>query len=246
MKSITKGLPSCESCPIRSSALFGGLDMEQLDKVRSLRTSQLLLDTGEHLYFEGDLPSTAHTIYEGWIALYRTSSEGHRQILRFALPGDFLGYKVGKDSVYDHSAKALSPVKLCTFSISQISEKMARLPELHIAVQSMNDAIMERCHSSITTIASKSAEAKVAFLFVSLFAREESTRKSQSKHIPFPLTQEDMADALGLTSIHVNRVIKGLRTKGLITCKNRRLEILDHEKLIEVAQMDSFEVKRFQ
>jgi CRP-like cAMP-binding protein len=220
--------------------------MRLLDQVRGLRTSQLLLDTGEHLYFEGDSPSTAHTIYDGWIVLYRTSSEGHRQILRFALPGDFLGYKLGKDAVYDHSAKALSPVKLCTFPIQQILEKMTVLPELHIAIQSMNDAILERCHSSITTIASKSAEAKVAFLFVSLFSREESVRKNHSSQIPFPLTQEDMADALGLTSIHVNRVIKGLRNRGLITCKNRRLDIFDREELIKVAEMDSFEIQRFQ
>ncbi len=245
MQTTTRNLPQCINCHIRASALFGSLNTQTLDKVRDLRTCQHILDTGEHLYHEGDPPSNAYTLYEGWVVLYRHTSAGERQILRFALPGEFLGYKVGPQALFDHSAKALTPLRLCTFPIHKIHNFAANSVELVMAIQCMNDALMERCHSSITTIATKSAEAKIAFLLLTLFSRYKGVDNSSQNSIPFPLTQEDIADALGLTSIHVNRILQGLRSKGLIVCKNRCLKILNQNELIRVAQLEAVEVDRF-
>lgn len=245
MQTLKSNLPKCPTCPVRSSALFGHLDTESLDKVRGLRTSQLLLGSGEHLYEQGETATTACTLYDGWMMLYRITHRGERQILRFAVAGDFLGYKPGKGAVYDHSAQALSPVKVCTFPIKDILASASQVADLLVAVQAQNDALMELCHSSLTAIANKSAEAKVAFLFLTLYSRATVVRAAEDNHIAFPLTQEHIGDALGLTSIHVNRVVQGLRAKGLIMCQNRCLSILDQEALIKVADMDPLEVERF-
>lgn len=244
MQTVKEGLPKCLQCPVRSSALFGHLNTQMLDKVRALRTHQLVLDTGEFLYRQGDKPTNAYTAFDGWLVLYKNTHDGDRQILRFALAGEFLGYRVGQNVVYDHSAQALSPAKLCSFPISQILKQAGKFGALLVAIQAMNDTTMERCHSSITAIANKPAEAKVAYLFLTLYARELAVRPAIGGCIPFPLTQEDIADALGLTSIHVNRVIQGLRGKGLIRCQNRCLSILDVDKLIKVAQMDDAEARQ--
>ena len=245
MKTTKTDLPKCLQCPVRSSTLFGLLNVDMLDKVRALRTHQLLLDSGEHLYHQGDRPSNAYTVYEGWLMLYKNTHDGNRQIIRFALPGEFLGYRVGPDVVHDHSAQALSPVKLCSFPIATIVSEAGQFTDLLHAIQAMNDTTMERCHSSITTIANKTAEAKVAYLLLTLFSREQAVRKTIDDCIPFPLTQEIIGDALGLTAIHVNRVMQNLRAKELIVCQNRCLEILDINGLIAVAQMDAIEVKQF-
>lgn len=245
MQTITKGLPKCAQCPVRSSALFGKLNTSMLDKVRELRTHQLVLGVGEHLYRQGEKPSSACTVYDGWLVLYKNTIDGDRQILRFALPGEFLSYKVGTDVVHDHSAQALSSVKLCSFPIPKITEEAGRFAELLVAIQSMNDTTMERCHSSIASIANKPAKARIAYLLLTLYAREQSVRSTAESCIPFPLTQEDIGDALGLTSIHVNRVMQGLRAKGLLACQNRCLTILDQPGLIKVAQMDSHELRQY-
>lgn len=245
MHTIKTGLPKCLQCPVRSSALFGLLNTEMLDKVRALRTHQLLLEVGEHLYRQGDKPSNAYTVYEGWIMLYKNTHDGDRQILRFALPGEFLGYRVGPAAMHDHSAQALSNIKLCSFPIHQILKQASQFTALLEAIQAMNDTTMERCHSTMMTIAHKSAESKVAYLLLTLFTRERSVRAPTNNCIPFPVTQEEIGDALGLTAIHVNRVMQSLREKKLITCQNRCLDILDFVGLIKVAQMDESEIKRF-
>ncbi|MEE9352020.1 MAG: Crp/Fnr family transcriptional regulator [Thiotrichaceae bacterium] len=242
MKSHTQNLPKCKNCAIRSSALFGELETKHLDKARALRSAQVVYTAGEYLYHEGDIPKKAYTLYEGWIILFKNLRSGDRQILRFALPGDFLCYKVGRHNVMDHSAIVVSDATLCAFPIDRFRDTIAELPELSFAISSITETSTQRCHSSLTTIASHPAEAKVAFLLLSLFIRELDLKKSATC-IPFPITQEDIADALGLTSIHVNRVFQSLRKQGLIECKNRCLWVPDKSALAKTARIGLAELE---
>jgi CRP-like cAMP-binding protein len=236
MKSNTQNLPKCENCAIRDSALFGELETEQLDKARSLRSAQQTYEAGEYLYHEGDTSEKAFTVYSGWVTLFKNLKNGDRQILRFALPGDFLCYKVGKHKIVDHSAIAASDVTLCAFPIDRFKQIIAELPDLAFAISSVTETTTQRCHSALTSIASHPAETKVAFLLLSLYVREMSL-SSNNECVPFPITQEDVGDALGLTSIHVNRVFQSLRGKGLIECKNRCLWVSDKKALAKVAKI---------
>ncbi len=237
MKINTTNLPGCNKCAIRDTALFGELEDKHLSKARVLRSAQASYAAGEYLYHEGDIPEKAFTVYKGWIILFKDMENGDRQILRFALPGDFLCYKVGKHKVVDHSAIAVSETTLCVFPIDRFRATIAELPELAFAITSVMDRTAQRCHSVLTTIASHPAETKIAFLLLSLFIREESLNLAEAGCVPFPITQEDIADALGLTSIHVNRVMQSLRKSGLIECKNRCLRVYDKEALAELAKI---------
>ncbi|MEE9327415.1 MAG: Crp/Fnr family transcriptional regulator [Cocleimonas sp.] len=236
MKTNTQNLPKCTDCTIRANALFGELENNQLDKARNLRSAQLTYQAGEYLYLEGDTAEKAFTVYSGWVTLFKNLENGDRQILRFALPGDFLCYKVGRNRVMDHSAIAASAVALCAFPIDRFQDTISKLPELAFAISSVTETTTQRCHASLTSIASHPAETKVAFLLLSLYVRELSLL-GDAECVPFPITQEDVADALGLTSIHVNRVFQSLRGKGLIECKNRCLWVADKEALAKVAKI---------
>jgi len=241
MKSVTQNLPKCQSCAVRSSALFGELETHLLDKARALRSCQNMYSAGEHLYYEGDTAQKAYTLYDGWVILFKNLENGNRQILRFALPGDFLCYKIGRNRVMDHSAIAVSNVTLCAFPIDRFRDTIAELPDLAIAISSISELTTERCHSSLTTIASHPAETKVAYLLLSLYVRERSLIMNLGNNgacVPFPITQEDIGDALGLTAIHVNRVFQNLRKKNLIECKNKCLTIPDEEAMAEVAKVN--------
>ncbi len=237
MKTNTTNLPGCDNCTIRDTALFGELETKHLDKARALRSAQVSYAAGEYLYHEGDIPGKAYTVYKGWVILFKDMKNGDRQILRFALPGDFLCYKVGRHKVVDHSAVAVSGAVLCVFPIDRFRETISELPELAFAITSVMDRTAQRCHTALTTIASHPAETKIAFLLLSLFVREESLNLVEAGCVPFPITQEDIADALGLTSIHVNRVLQSLRKSGLIECKNRCLWVSDKEALAELAKI---------
>ena len=242
MKSNSQNLPKCQDCIIRSTALFGELENYQLDKARELRSAQVTYEPGEYLYHEGDSPDKAFTVYSGWVTLYKNLKNGDRQILKFALPGDFLCYAVGRHSTIDHSAIAASEVTLCAFPIDRFRQVISELPDLSIAISSITQTSAQRCHSALTSIASHPAETKVAFLLLGLYVREHAFNKTAGC-IPFPITQEDVGDALGLTSIHVNRVFQSLRKKGLIECKNRCLWISDKVALAKVAKIDLSELE---
>jgi CRP-like cAMP-binding protein len=244
MKSCTQNLPKCEDCAIRNSALFGELETKHLNKARALRSSQVTYQAGEYLYHQGDVPDKAFTIYSGWVSLFKNLEDGNRQILRFGLPGDFLCYKMGKNRALDHGAIALSDVTLCAFPIDRFRTVISELPELAFAISAMTEMINERCHTALTSIASHPAEAKVAYLLLSLFLREQALNRHDDDCVHFPITQEDIGDALGLTSIHVNRVFQSLRKQGLIECKSKCLWVPNQEKLAEVAKISLPEINK--
>jgi len=243
MRSITQHLPRCESCCIREASFMNQLNVNQLSKANAFRSSQEMFAEGEHLYYEGDIAQHIYSVYKGWVILYKSLENGNRQILRFALPGDLLCFKVGRNKVLDHSAIAVSDTSLCTFPIERYKKTVKELPELAVALSSMSSLISERYHSMLTTIASHPAETKVAFLLLSLYIRQCVVSKSRGEADPdccvhFPIKQEDISDALGITSIHVNRVLQSLRKKGLIECKNKCLKVPDQEALAEVAKIE--------
>jgi len=244
MKSITQNLPKCKDCAIRETALFGELQTKYLDKARKLRSCQVKYSAGEYLYHEGDKADKAYTLYEGWVSLFKNLDNGDRQILRFALPGDFLCYKIGHKNILDHSAIAISDVTMCAFPIERFRSIISEVPDLAFAISSVSDMITERCHTVLTSIASHPANAKVAFLLLSLYLREQSLHDEKLDCVPFPITQEDIGDALGLTSIHVNRVFQKLRKQGLIECKNKCLWIPDQRALAKVAKISLLDMKR--
>ena len=103
---------------------------------------------------------------------------------------------------------------------------------------------IQRCYSTLTTIASHNAEVKIAYLLLSLYIREMSLRQNQSGSIHLPITQEDIGDALGLTTIHVNRIFKVLQNRNLIECKNKSLNIPDQNNLAEVAKVSLESLKK--
>lgn len=244
MRTITQNLPQCNTCAIRKSALFGELQTKHLDKARKLRSCQMTYSAGEYLYHEGDKAEKAFTLYTGWVRLFKNLKNGDRQILRFALAGDFLSYKVGRNNILDHSAVAISDATLCAFPIDRFRNLISEVPDISFAISSVTNLTTERCHTSLTSIASHPAESKVAFLLLSLYLREQSLQANESEYIAFPITQEDIGDALGLTSIHVNRVYQSLRKKGLIECKSKCLKILDQKALAAIAKISIQELKR--
>jgi len=244
MKFITQKLPKCKDCAVRNAALFGELETDHLDKARALRSSQVQFSAGDFLYHEGETPDKAYTLYEGWVTLFKNLENGDRHILRFALPGDLLCYKTGKNRVLDHSAVAVTDATLCAFPIEGFTNTIAEFPELSFAINSVTNTVMEQCYSALTSIASNPADAKVAYLLLSLYVRECSLKNETPDGIPLPITQEDIADALGLTAIHVNRVLQKLRKLGLIKCKNKVLWIGDQEELAKIARVNLSDIKK--
>ena len=167
------------------------------------------------------------------------SNNGKRQILRFLLPGDLIGYQTISSGAVSHSAATLTTSTLCAFPRIYLKEMLTSNPELALRLMTMESRDMSLCQSHLMAAGRKTAKESIAFVLLELFYRA----KKQVQHsfnaaensIVFPVSQEDIGDAVGLTNVHVNRVIKTLTDEKLIICHKKRLVILNEELLRKIA-----------
>ena len=235
----------CKECPIRKMALFRGIPREELDWTQEFRDAQYLLPARKILYREGDTAHTLYTLFDGWLILFKILDNGKRQVLRFILPGDFFGLQVNgieTSAGYTHGSQALVESRLCAFPRSRLRSMMEKQPQLAIGLSEMGMHDMTLCQHHLTGTARKSAHERIAFLLLELFYRVRLQMQNgfdeATSSVIFPLTQEDIGDAVGLTSIHVNRVLNEMERKGFLQCRRKRLTIHDEAVLMEIGQFD--------
>ncbi len=232
----------CSVCPIREMALFQGVPIGRLEWTQKYRDEQLLVPQKATLYEAGSKPKYVYTLFNGWMAMYQTSRGGKRKILRFALPGDFLGFQANLKGTISHSVSAVSESIVCAFSRGSLQELFEKQPSLAFRLASMESREMDLCQHHQAFRSSKDSHESIAFLLLELFHRTRLQMRHNydpvKNSIVFPITQEDIGDAVGLTSIHVNRVIRQFRKSGLIECDRKTLQILNEEKLAEIGEFD--------
>ena len=235
----------CRECPVRGMALFRDVPEAQLGWTQEFREAQYLLPAREILYREGDTAHSLYTLFDGWLILFKILDNGKRQILRFLLPGDFFGFQVdgiGPTGGYMHGSQALMESTLCVFPTIQLRSMIEQQPYLttRLAEMEMHDLTLSQYH--LIGTARKNSEARIAFLMLELFHRVRMQMQKdydeERNSIIFPPTREDIGDAVGLSSTHVNRILKEMALEGWIHCDSKRLTIFDEEALMEIGQFD--------
>lgn len=231
----------CADCPIRRQALFQVVADEYLNEAEARRTGQYQLAARHPLYQEGAPAAMAYTLFEGWLLLYRTHSDGSRQGLRIALPGDFVGFVPLSDAYYSHSAMAVTDAVMCGFRQPDMQAILAADPDIARQMTTIQASYLETCEASILGLGRKSAEQRIAFEIADLKHRLEQLNMVEpgAASIPFPLTQEMLGELTGLTPVHTNRVLRKLREDGIMACERQRVEIMDAQRLVEMGEFQA-------
>ena len=188
---------------------------------------------------EGDKPDHVHVMVEGWAARAKILPDGSRQITAFLLPGDFCDLHVTILGEMDHSILALTDARIAYVPHSEMEELPRRRPELVRAfwwATLVDEAVLR---SWVINVGRRSAYERIAHLFCELHARLKLVGLAGDDEFALPLTQEVLADATGLTPVHVNRTLQSLRADGLIELCDRRLTILSPERLRRKAGFDA-------
>lgn len=235
----------CLHCPVRSMALFQGVPQAYLDDAQKRRTGQFRLRARRHLYEEGAEAQHAYTLFDGWLLLYRAHSDGSRQGLRVALPGDFVGYAPPGTRSASHSALAVGDAVVCGFRQEDLHEMLHTHPViLHqiIALQSRDSA---SCQAAMLGLGRKSAAQRIAYLLMELYCRMELRDgvNSEDGSMVFPLTQEMIGDLTGLTPVHTNRVLRKMRNDKILTLERHRLHIHDRDALARLGEFPGWDEK---
>jgi len=187
---------------------------------------------------EGDRPTHVIIMLEGWACRYKVLANGNRQIMAFLLPGDLCDPHIFILDRMDHSIGLLTDAKLAFIPKETIIGLTDRCPQIARGFwwsTLVDEAILRHW---LLNLGQREAYDRIAHLFCELWDRLTQVGLRSGNLIEVPLTQEQLGDTMGLTSIHINRMIKRMRDEELIEVQNKRLRILDIERLREVAGYD--------
>lgn len=199
-------------------------------------TGYRAIPAGREIYAEGEPSDDLYIVTDGWVFQHQILEDGRRQILDFALPGTLLGFQPEPGSEMTHTAEALTNATVAVIPRDRLGEIFARDPEFGMRIVAAAAGALNTAYESLTDVGRRTAREAVSHLLLRLFARVcAHTHQVAGTAINFPLTQEHVGDALGLTAVHVCRTLRGLREEGVVRMCGGTLTVLDAEALADIA-----------
>jgi CRP/FNR family transcriptional regulator, anaerobic regulatory protein len=224
----------CTKCPLRKIEIFRKFSEKELAFVNSFKSGELVLEAGSTIFSESTNSPHLYTVLSGWAFKYKTLEDGRRQVLNFALPGDFIGLQASIFDTIGHSIEALTDVVLCVFP----REKLWTLYEKHAGLAFDVTWLAAREESILgdylVTVGQRRAGERVAFVLLHLFQRARQLGLVRGNTLALPLTQEHLADTIGFSLVHTNKTLKRLRKIGAFKWTGTTFELVDEEKLADL------------
>ena len=230
---------SLETCPLigklRAFMALSDAEAVVLDRLHQRRRRFV---AGRDLVHQGQVEQSAYILCAGWVCSYKLQPDGSRQIVDFQIPGDFLGLRNILLRTSDHSFEPIVDIMAAKVHQSDFLQAFAQTPRLAAAVlwAASRDEAMVVEH--LVGIGRRNAEQRVAHFLLEIGARLALVGMGTKAGYACPLTQYHLADALGLSAVHINRVLRHLREDGLATFQHGRVTIDDPDRLVALAEFD--------
>jgi len=219
-------------------ATFYDLNDEVEQALRILCQDRATFGRNETIVGDGDPYRHVYLIDNGWAVRQKLLTSGSRQIVNFALPGDFLCFNATLFDTSDYHLVAKTELQAFVIKTSSMSEMLSCHPALALALSWANAHEESLLAERIVSLGRRSAAQRMAHLFCELWRRLQLLDLTNNDSFPLPVTQEDLADALGLSIVHVSRTLRQLRTGGYIEVDGREVRVLDMNGLERVAGFD--------
>jgi CRP-like cAMP-binding protein len=214
---------------------FVQLSERELRCLAELQSAPAHVTRGKELVHEGQTGQMAHILQAGWACSFKLLPDGGRQIITFPLPGDCVGLGSALLRTSDHSFCALTDIVVCAVEASRMIRIFGEFPRLGAAIlwAASRDETMVVEH--LVSIGRRSAVERTAHFFLELWERLRLVGLATGNEFTCPLNQYVLADALGLSAIHVNRMLRQLRERKLLTLQAHKVIIQDPSGLKELA-----------
>ncbi len=193
---------------------------------------------------EGDSSGPLFVILNGWACRYQILPEGARQITAFLMPGDCCDMHLGEGHIMDHSIATLTDARVASIPRTRFSHLIATRPMLTQALwwaQVVDEGVLR---AWIVSMGRRSSVERVAHLMCELYIRARNIGLTTGDELELPLSQIVLSDALGLTPVHVNRVLRRLRLLGIMRLRAGVLVIDDIAELARLAGFDEQYLQR--
>lgn len=217
-----------------------GADLDAADRalLADLSRGPRSLEPQQDIVRAGDRATGVHLVLEGYAFRYKLVSDGQRQILGLLLPGDFCDLQSVVLGPSDHYIAALTPCLVADIGQARIDALVfsdSRLARALWWATLVDESILREW---LASMGQRSADKRIAHLFCELLLRQQLVGAAGERDCPLPLTQPMLADILGITTIHVSRILRDLRVAGLIQLKDRRLRVPDVARLRAFCDFD--------
>lgn len=223
---------------------FRAFEPQELDFVSTFKTGELVAETGSTILAEGSNSAHLYTLLSGWAFRYKSLPDGRRQILNYLLPGDLLGLQGTIIGEMQHSVEALSPLVLCVFQRNRLHELFQNHPGLGFDITWLAASEERMLDEHLLSLGRRTAMERAAYLIAFLHQRAASVGIELNRPLLIPITQQHVADTLGLSIVHTNKTLRKLADRKLIRWLDRSCEVLDVDGLMELADWDGLREQR--
>lgn len=209
------------------------LTADQANAVRASAGSAESGHPGAELIGDDTYSGPPRILLHGWAAEQRVLSDGRRQILRFVLPGDIFGFRptphISIPAVTAISAVAYAPIHLLGASAEEEGSVFARIAD------TISAEMIQGLRNHVVRLGRLSAYERVAHLMLELYFRLERVGLTNGPAFEMPLSQDVLADAVGLSTVHTNRILQRLRSEGLLETRHNLCCLTELKKLAQIA-----------
>jgi CRP-like cAMP-binding protein len=214
------------------------LDIDDIRAIQNLPTRSCEFGAREVVVAEGDRPHECCLIGEGFAFRSKTTSDGSRQILSLHIPGELPDLQSLHLKLMDHDLVTLAPCKLEFVRHEAIRALTRTRPNVAGALwrETLIDSAIFR--EWVVNVGQRSGPARMAHLLMELYHQLKAIGRARDNMFDFPITQTELADCVGLSSVHVNRVLQDLRKQGLLRVDRSQFELLKPQELKEIGGFD--------
>lgn len=234
-------MPVVDSFLANKLKSFVALTPAELAGLVDLQSAPVRVEKGQELLRQGATGPVAYILQQGWGCSFKILRDGARQIITFLVPGDLIGLRSVLLRTSDHAFSAVTEAQVSRISVPRVLALIDEFPRLATAIMwatSRDEAITVE---HLASVGRRTALERTAHFFLELRDRLELVGLASDKDYDCPLNQYDLADALGLSAIHVNRVLRQLRELELMTYHSYKVTILDPIGLADLAGYDNIE-----
>ncbi len=232
-------MKTIENSPLtRKLSAFVALSSKELAVLEALHQRRRSFVAGRDLVHQGQSDQAAYILASGWVCSYKLQPNGTRQIVDFQVAGDFLGLRSVLLRTSDHSFEPIVNIQAIEVLASDLLDAFEQTPRLATAIlwAASRDEAMVVEH--LVGMGQRDSEARMAHFLLELGAKLALVGLGSKAGYDCPLTQYHLADAMGLSAVHVNRVLRKLRQDGLVTFRNGRVIFDDFDRLAALADFD--------
>lgn len=231
----------CSACPLRRLPMFREFEPAELAFVEKFKVGEMSVKAGSHVFLEGHDSAHLYTVLDGWAVRFKLMENGRRQIFNFAIRGDFLGLQGVLFDKMLHSVEALSDLRLCVFSRARVWELYERHSGLAFDLTWLAAREESILADHLAAVGQKPARERIAYALVYLFDRARRAGMLEGASLHMPITQEHLADAMGLSLVHTNKTIQRLRSSGWLEWRRQTMTLHDEARLAELAGYDRYD-----